>query len=180
MNYHDLLGENKLNSILQNTIIHPSIQSEVKIRKKWGNSKRQQKPHEDILQSLGDDRRRLCRPSWPHERGADRRHVELHSCRIPHQNTNKISLATLHKAKAPTAAIERATAHEPMDPSSGNSAGGDITSSLIDASMACGNRGGGISSNRWCATPKREWEPQRVVRVDGLRTVSPRRTRAEP
>ena len=106
--------------------------SEVKIRKKWTNNKTQQKPHEDILQGLGNDRRSLCWPSWSYKRGADRRHVKLHSC------GSTVKLVKLYRAESPPAAAAtgRARAHEPKDPSSGVSAGGDITSSLIDASMA--------------------------------------------
>jgi hypothetical protein len=105
------------------------------IRKKCENTKEKgQQPHEDVLQSLGDDWRCLSRPTRPDKWRTDGGHVELNSC------TNTDILATGENNNN-NAAAEAQGSNEPTDPSSGDSAGGDITSSLIDVSIACGKDG---------------------------------------
>jgi hypothetical protein len=99
--------------------------------------------------------------------------VEPNSC------TNTDILATGENNNDATA--EAQGSNEPMDPSSGDSAGGDITSSLIDESIACGKdrRRKSISSNRWCGRAG-EKNMRTGEGVSGCRTVSPRRMSAEP
>jgi hypothetical protein len=105
------------------------------IRKKCENTKEKgQQPHEDVLQSLGDDWRCLSRPTRPDKWRTDGGHVELNSC------TNTDILATGENNNN-NATAEAQGSNEPTDPSSGDSAGGDITSSLIDVSIACGKDG---------------------------------------
>jgi hypothetical protein len=41
---------------------------------------RQQKPDENVLKGLGDNRCHINRPAWPDQRGADGWHMELNSC----------------------------------------------------------------------------------------------------
>lgn len=92
--------------------------------------------------------------AWPNQWGADRRHVELNSYAkhtYVHQQKNK-------KPKAIGSRQQQGKGeHEPTDPSSGCSAGGDITSSLTDASMACRDN----SSNSSRARDKQDGKHRR-------------------